>query len=178
VIPLQDLKLHLKVDADVTADDTLIVAMEEAAVAYLQNETGRYFGESGEITEILSANGWASIWLQAAPITDDEDYFPFLLERRSTPSGDWEVVDSTDYEVDGYRLYPLSYWTPARRTLRATYYSSAYAEGAEPPDVQQAVRELVTRMYKYRLPFVEGSVLADLPGSVADVIRAHKVVVF
>lgn len=177
MIPLRDLKLHLKVDPDVTTDDTLIVEMEQAAVAFMQNETGKYFGQSGEIVEILSANGWASIWLQAAPMIDD-DYYPFVLEQRATPSGEWEVIADSDYEVDGYRLYPLTYWTPGRRTLRATYYSDAYAEGAEPPDVQQAVRELVTRMYKHRLPFVEGSVLTDLPASVRDVIRAHKVVVF
>lgn len=177
MISLTDLKLHLKVDPDQTADDSLIVEMEQAAVAYLQNQTGKYLGASGEITEILSANGWASIWLQAAPITDDEDYFPFLLERRNTPSGDWEVVESTDYEVDGYRLYPLTYWTPGRRTLRATYYSTGYAEGDEPADIQQAVRELVTKMYKHRKPIVEGGV-AELPFGVADTIRAHRIVVF
>lgn len=176
MISLADLKLHLKVDADQTDDDTLIVEMEQAAVAYLQNETGRYFGPAAEIVEVLSANGWASIWLQAAPITDDEDYYPFVLEQRATPSGDWEVIESTDYEVDGYRLYPLKYWTPGRRTLRATYYAAGYDEGAEPADIQQAVRELVTKMYKHRKPIVEGGV-AELPFGVADVIRAHRIIV-
>lgn len=173
MIPLRDLKRHLKVDADITADDPLIVEMEQAAVAFMQNETGRHFGGSGEIVEVLSSNGWASIWLSAAPEIDD-DYLPFLLERRSGPSGEWEAVDANDYDVDGYRLYPLTYWTPGRRTLRATYYSAAYAEGAEPPDVQQAVRELVTRMYKVRLPQVD---VADVPAGVRDIIRAHRVIV-
>jgi hypothetical protein len=174
MIALRDLKLHLKVDPDQTSDDTLIVEMEQAAVAYLQHQTGCYFGPVGEVTEVLSANGWASIWLGAIPLVGD-DYQPFALERRSYPAGAWDAVDTADYEVDGGRLYPLTYWTPGRRTLRATYWAG-YAEGAEPPDVQQAVRELVAKMYDHRKPIVEGSV-AELPYGVRQTIHAHRVMV-
>lgn len=173
MIGLRDLRLHLKVDPDQTTDDTLIVEMEQAAVAYLQNQTGRHFGGQGEITEVLSSNGWASIWLQAAPEIDD-DYLPFLLERRTTPSGEWEVVPATEYEVDGYRLYPLAYWTPGRRTLRATYYSAGYSEGAEPADIQEAIRRLVTKLYTKRAPTVGE---ADIDDFVRSTIMAHRVVV-
>lgn len=174
MIRLVDLKRHLKVDPDQTADDTLIVEMEQAAVAYLQNATGCYFGPVAEISEVLSANGWASIWLQGPPILDDEDR-PFALERRTYPAGAWEAVESADYEVDGARLYPLVYWSPALRSLRASYWAG-YAEGAEPPDVQQAVRELVAKMYDHRKPIVEGSV-SELPFGVQRVIRSHRVIV-
>lgn len=176
MIDLATLKLHLKVDPDITVDDPLIIAMEEAAVAYIQNETGRYYGESGEITEVLSAFGWGPITLQTAP-EPDSIYTPITVEKRTLLSGDWEVVDAADYEIDGNRLFPRVFWTPGARTIRITY-TGGYDEGAEPADIQQAVRELVARMYKYRLPFVEGSVLAELPASVSDVIRAHRVVVF
>ena len=173
MIRLADMKKHLKAE-DHTADDDLIVEIEQAAVAFIQNETGRFFGGIGEITEVVSANGWASIWLQAEPIMDDPDYMPFTLERRVLGSG-WGAVGATEFEVDGYRLYPLTYWTPGHRTLRATYWAG-YDEGAEPADVQQAVKELATRMYERRSAMVEGSV-SEMPFSVRDVIRAHRVVV-
>lgn len=172
---LADLKLHLKVDPDITADDSLILQMQEAAVAYLQDQTGRYFGELGEITEVVSTNGWGPVVLQVAPEADSI-YTPVTVERRALMSGDWETVDSADYEIDGNRLYPRVWWEPGARLLRITY-TGGYAEGAEPADVQQAVRELVAKMYRYRSPTVEGSI-EELPFGVRDVILAHRVVAF
>lgn len=170
MISLKDLRRHLIIDDDLVSDDGLIVQMEEAAVAYLQNETGRYFGPLAEITEVLSSNGWAPIWLRAAAIPDSVET-PVLIERRSFPNGAWETVPATDYEIDGQRLYPLAFWIPGVRTLRATYWAG-YAEGAEPADVQQAARELVTRMYEKRLPTV-----SDVSDSVREVVRANRITV-
>lgn len=172
MISLPLLKAHLKVNEDETADDALIVEMEEAAVAFMENETGKYFGELSEITEVLSANGWAPIWLRATPLADSDDT-PVLLESRTYPNGSWAEVAATDYEIDGQRLYPLAYWIPGSRTLRLTYWAGSDV-GGEPADVRQAVRELVTRMYEKRMPYVDSSVV-DLVAGVREVIRAHRV---
>lgn len=176
MIPLAVLKRHLKVDDDIVADDELIKGYEEAAVQIMQNETGRFLGALGEVTELLSGNGWAGIWLQGSPIID-EDYSPFVLERRNGPGGTWEAVPSTDFEVDGYRLYPLAYWAPGLRTLRATYTAGYAEDDDEPADIRQAVRELVSKMYEHRKPFVAGTTIADLPYSVQEIIRANRVIV-
>lgn len=174
MISVDELIEYLKADE---ADEALIEEFELAAVAIMQNETGRYFGPFAEITEVLSGNGWAPIWLQADPVID-EDYDPFELELRSYPNGDWSFLTSgTDFEVDGGRIYPLVYWTPGRRTLRATYWAG-YEPGEEPADVRQAVRELVARMFEHRKPFVVGTTVAELPFSVQQTIRAHRIPAF
>lgn len=180
MIILSALKEYLKVDEDETADDLLILEIEQAAIAYLQNETGRYWGPIVELTETLSGNGWAPVWLQADPITQDDadypnDYPPLALELRSFPNGTWSTLEQgTGYEVDGGRLYPLTYWTPGRRTLRAVYWAG-FEDGEAPADIQQAVRELCVRMYDHRSPVVSGTVVAELPFSVREIIRAHRV---
>lgn len=170
MIDLRTLKRHLKVDANQTIDNELIVEMLEAAVAYMQNETGRYFGPLAEFTTVLSPRGWSPLWLQGIPVIDD-DYLTFELESRATVSEAWEAVDAADYETDGQQLIPSVFWAPASRTLRATY-TAGYAEGAEPADVRGAVRQLVTQMYQHRLP-----VEAVVDDSVRAVIRAHRITV-
>lgn len=176
MISLAALKEYLKIDEDETADDDLLEEMEEAAVSIIENETGRYFGPVVELVETLSGNGWAPIWLRADPLEEGEYVQPFALELRAFPDGTWESVADTDFEVDGGRLYPLVYWTPGRRTLRATYWAG-YETGSEPADIQQAVRELVAKMYHHRLPFAVGTTIAELPYSVQQIIRANRVTV-
>jgi hypothetical protein len=175
MIELKVLKRQLKIDDDQIADDGLILQMEAAAVTFMQNETGLYFGPVSEITDVLSSNGYAPIWLHGTPLLGDE-YMPFSLERRSSPAGTWEVVATTDYEVDGARLYPLTYWLPARRNLRATYWSGFEETEEAPADIRQKVRELVTLMYEHRQPFIDGTITTAVFG-LADVIRANKVTV-
>lgn len=170
MIRLSELKDHLKIDADQTAEDPLLVDMEAAAVAYMENETGRYFGPVATFVEILSPRGYLPLWLEAIPITTD-DYPDFLLERRSAISGEWGEVDDSEYEVEGQRLFPATSWTPAQRTLRASY-TAGYAENAEPADVRGAVRQLTTRMYQMRLPTV-----TEVDDSVREVVRSHKITV-
>lgn len=170
MIDLRTLKKHLKVDTDQTVDDDLIVEMEQEAVAYMQNETGRYYGPLVEFTEILSPRGWAPLWLQGIPVVDD-DYLEFTLERRATSLEAWGAVESTEYELDGQRLIPTVFWRAAERTLRATYWAG-YAENDEPADVRGAVRQLVTRMYQQRLPAV-----VEVDDTVRQVVRAQKIVI-
>lgn len=173
MISLAVLKAHLKVDADMVDDDALIVEMEQGAVAIMEEETGCYFGQVADLTEILTSRGWGPIPLRAAPVDDD---YPLILERRASAGSEWSEVDAADYEIDGQRLFPLVWWTPGDRSLRATYVGG-FEEGREPADVRKAVRELVTLQYQHRLPLVTGTTVAELPYSVQQVIRAHKIVV-
>jgi hypothetical protein len=175
MIALAELKKHLKVDEDQTNEDALIKGYEEAAVAIMESETGCYFGPVAQISEVVSGNGWGPIYLRGEPVTDDE-YDPFALERRESQGVEFGAVVATDYEIDGRALYPLAWWTPAQRNLRATY-TAGYAENEEPQDIRQAVRELVTKMYEHRAPMVVGTIVAELPYSVQQVIRAWRKVV-
>jgi hypothetical protein len=171
MIPLHLLRSHLNIDADLTEDDQLIIQMEAAAVEYVQNETGRYFGPIALLTDVLYGYAGAPLWLRATPIMDDDER-PFLLEEFA---GDvFTPLTAGEYTVAGARIYPVRRWQ-THRMLRATYWGG-YLPGDEPADVQQAVREIVTRMYERRLPYIDESTL-DLIGGAREVIRAHKVMV-
>lgn len=162
MIGLQDLKLHMKVDAADRADDELILEMERAAVDYLEMETGRYFGPVAVITEALSPRGYAPLYLRTAPFISEEYPAPTVESRAR--GGAWGP--EADYEIEGDRLIPTTYWAPGERLIRVTY-SGGYSEGDGPPAVRAAVRSLVTRMYQTRtsLPVADAEV--------REVIRAQ-----
>ena len=48
-VTLTDLKLYLRVDADITDDDTLIESLGAAAVSYLEQTTGKAFNDDSEL---------------------------------------------------------------------------------------------------------------------------------
>jgi hypothetical protein len=112
------------------------------AIAYLEGETHRYFRESREFTEYLFGTGTVRLWLREPPVESYED--EVIVDARRMGSA-WEEV--IDFEVRGRSLIrDLGVAWDRREEYRVTY-TSGYVEDGLPPDVEEAVLELV----RYRL---------------------------
>lgn len=170
MISLDELKLHLKAE-DTTADDELIADIEQSAVAFMENETGEYYGPVVELTDEFMAGHSGPYYLRATPVLDDPGQ-PFTIERRYSFGEAYEVVPSTEYEIVGRRIF-LAQWADPPRSLRVSYYGG-YAEGDEPAEVRLAVRELVTKMYEQRSPVVIGTIAAELPMGLRRIIEQRR----
>lgn len=157
MIPVPELRDYLRLDH--LEDDYLLEQVERAAVAYVERETGRYFGPREEGTEHLAGTGTSALWLA------DEPAGPVEVVN----SYDWPVVDFT---VHGRRLHRVAGW--ATTSCYAVTYERGYEEGEEPADVRLAVMQLVALMYEYRSPVLAGETASRAHEIVADVIRLWR----
>jgi hypothetical protein len=65
VIALRELKKHLRIPDDETAEDAYLVDLEAAALAHIEDYTGRYFGPVDVVTEQMYDGYDADvIWLR------------------------------------------------------------------------------------------------------------------
>ena len=133
MIPLHVVAQYLRVEDASQAD--LVEELERAAVAFVERETGRYFGPVQMVTEFFSAVAGRAILLR------DEPTGAVTVEE-STVAG-W--VAPTDYTRDGRFLYHTVAWSPYV-DIRVTY-QRGYAEGKEPGDVRMLVLHLVQHYF-------------------------------
>lgn len=143
MITLATLKAHLGITT--SADDAVLTALEQAAVEFVQNFTGRYFGPPDETTEIFDGV-YPSRALYPLEV-------PFgtpapVLESRNSDNT-WTAIDPVDYELIGSGFYPLSDFPTGTRNIRITY-TRGYEAGEEPADIRAAVINIVGAMYSAR----------------------------
>lgn len=156
MIPLEDLRDHLRLPPDHTADDALLTAYEQAAVAAVEKYTARYFGPPQTVTaEVYDGAGTDRIWLADKPRGT-----PAVVVETWNGSG-WDV--EAGFVVDGYALYhTASEWAVGRRNVRVSY-QRGYLPGEEPPDIRVAVMVLVAHWYQHREPAETGTIVAEMP---------------
>lgn len=141
MIELGELKAWLE---SPDADDTLVADIEKRAVAFLEQQTGRYFGEVASTTVYMSGNGTRTLWLP-----EDPESSPAVVVEEETSFNVWTVVADTNYVVRDYRLIHESGWTEGFENYRVTF-SRGYTAGAEPETIRQAVLDLVALKYNAR----------------------------
>jgi len=164
MIALEELRTALKNPA--SEDDAYITALEQGAVALMERRTGKYFGGEEERTEYLVGKGGQTLYLSGpsgAVATVTEAAYPGTTGEDIT---DGVVARGTKLiRTDGYQ------W--AKGYEYAVTYTRGWAEGAEPHDIRQAVRQLVTLWYEHRLPVSEAGA-TPLPAGVESVIASHR----
>lgn len=126
--------------------------LEKAAIAYIQNRTGRYFGVEAEIEEVVRWRGWP-LSLANEPIDGE------ITSLESWDGSAYTAMDSTSYYVFGSHIFGegTTSWTPltAPNRFRVTY-QAGYAqledenEWDAPEDVKQAVLLLVGHWFENR----------------------------
>ena len=89
MIPVGDLQLHLGVG---DSDAELLAQLELAAVAFMERETSRFFGDAAAYTEVIIGNGTPRLWLAERP---DDDVLATVLERRYA-GGTETTITATD----------------------------------------------------------------------------------
>lgn len=144
MISLEDLQEYLGVPQDCTeAERWMLQLMEEAAVAFIEGETGHYFGEETSFTQVVDGPGIEVLWLDYLPTT-----FTSIEYRTAADLSDWTAYVSADYEQDGRRVHRLgAVWPRGRRNLRVKY-DAGYTLGEEPAEIRQAVLSLVNNKWK------------------------------
>ena len=59
MIPLTEVKNHLRIETDFTEDDTALTRMVNAAIGYIEKHTGHIFGEQ---TKTYNGDGYVDIY--------------------------------------------------------------------------------------------------------------------
>ena len=166
MISLSDLELHLGLSDG--EDSALLIDMEKAAVAFIQNATRRYFGAEETVVEYLTGNGGRHLWLAEPPsvdaygdrdaITVTERAYPGatetdLVEDNATNGFETRLVGFEAYlsRLGGYRWvneyeYEVIY-------TRGYVLTAAGADGtpddiAAPDDIRQLVIDLISLRYQ------------------------------
>ena len=133
MIPLHVVAQYLRVEDASQAD--LIEELERAAVAFMERETGRYFGPPETVTETFSGVTGQRLMLRYMPTGT-------VTVQESSGSG-WVAV--TDFVVEGRFLVHAVAWSPYV-DVRVTY-QRGYAEGREPADIRPFILQLVQHYY-------------------------------
>lgn len=166
MIALATLRAHLK-EPD-ASENGLIRAYEQAAVQYVEKETGRYFGAPAPRTDYRTGAGQQEIWLSEVPT------------GVVTVTRDGAAVDAAEFSTRERRLRHTSAWgTAAYPVDLVIAYEAGYTESgageevdiAAPADIRAAVLELVARMHGYRSPIVTGTIVAQLPHGVRETLN-------
>lgn len=170
MIPLPLLKLALRVaDPDDTTEDPLLQEYEAAAVAWVEKETGRYFGEEEAAAEfVVPGNGTPVLWLpeyaSAVSAVKSRAYLGGTETTIATGDSDGWALRLAPGRTHGNQLIRRggSLWD-----LALDYVVTAtigYGEGAAPADIRELVMKLVAGMNRFRTPAVTGTIVAEVPG--------------
>ncbi len=171
-VTLAQLKLHCKVDADITTDDDLITALGVAARELLEHRTGRqlvsatwalYLDEFPEYFELLPCPVTAVTSITYYDIDDalqTLDAESYIVDLKSTPAR--VVLDPSYY-------WPTTYPKPNAVTVT---FTAAFA--TIPERLKLAIKWLVAHWYKNRESATKDK-LNDIPYGVESIIRQTRI---
>lgn len=140
------------------ADAAALAELERGVVAFLQTQTGRYFGPPELVSEFAEGAGISRLWLRDHATHDPEASGPdevVSVEERNVPGADPTLIGNyelrqADRESLLVRLggdvwlmdfeYEVLYWR-------------GYQVGEEPADIRALVMDLVTARWALRESF-------------------------
>lgn len=131
-------------------DAAKVEELERGAVAYIETQTGRYFGPPDLVEEFVTGNGAGRLWLRDHVTTTYEEGDPPVVTvlERLYPGGDaTALVQGTDYELrqvdrESYLVrLDGNAWTGGSE-FGVTYWRG-YAEDEIPADIRDLVLALV-----------------------------------
>jgi len=111
--------------------------MIEAATAILGQELARYLGVPAETKEVHHG-GRPFILLYDDPIEGED----LSVEVRSGPTQPWELVDPTEYALEGRKVLHAHCWPRGISAIRVTY-TRGYELDEGPPQLRDLVLEIV-----------------------------------
>lgn len=158
-------------------DETLIGSLRDAAVAYINEPGGKYFGAVATITDRLNWGG-GTFLLSNEPI--DGTYTVTEWDGSA-----WAAVDTSNYVLDGRLIYAdestLTFTTRTTPRRFRIEYQAGYTLNADgetlddaPEDVKQAVRMIVADWYRNREGKAENRVSAEINVAVDAILRRHR----
>jgi hypothetical protein len=164
---ISDAELLAFTNAD-AGDLVMLRDMERAAVEYVNEPGGAYFGVTANQVEVIRYRG-GPIRLASEPTGD-------VVLEVEVSEGAWQAV--TDFVRVGRMLYPRGgrcYTSPV--FVRATYDAGYEVDQADadvwaaPELIRQAVRMLVAHWYLNRETVVVGTISSEVQMGVRDILR-------
>ena len=167
MISTADLQDWMKAD---DVDAPVLRSLEESAIQAIQELTGRYYGVTATLTEIIRFKGWP-LQLKNDPIGGA------ITSLEQWDGSAWSLVAATNYYVDGSFIYqnasyiwPPSYYLypPQVLRFRAIYQAGYTVSGTDadvwpaPADIQMAVKLLVGNWFENREAVVIGTITTEL----------------
>lgn len=138
MIPVAELLEWCKAELE---DEPTLAALEQAAVDYVQHETGRIFvAPPASTTEEMPFQGWP---VQLTGAASGEVILEFW-------TGSAWAEFSGGLVVIGPYLYPANGMLTRPGDLARVTYPTGTAEGDEPPSVRMAVKLLVAHWFEHR----------------------------
>lgn len=130
-------------------DIPLLEDLRDAAVAFIETQTRRYFGPVTATTEWYRGNGTRSLWLNNPAIVDDDNELTVNEYTHPGATPGEIILDASDgYErrthgtdVQLVRTGSGGVWT--RDYDYAVTYSRGYVENKGPKDIEYLLIELV-----------------------------------
>lgn len=147
MISTADLQDWMKAD---DIDAPVLRRLEEAAVQTVQQITGRYYGVTSAITEVILFRGF--------PLTlANEPIGGALTTLEQWTGSAWSAVVATSYSVWNSFVFSEGVWNSLSVTrFRATYNAGYTVDPNDadvwpaPADIQQAVKALVAYWFEHR----------------------------
>lgn len=179
LISLVDAKAWLRIDSDITADDTLVQALIDAAVDSCEKHTNRVFvartidGFFGGLS-VSKYYEWPYLSIRRSPLGTISAVYNFV-------DGDYAVVDVGDYEIQESNAFTRVMFTeipsvdtdvvyPFKVTFTAGYGTAADV----PEDIVLAVKQMISFWYENR-----GDVAPDgkrgLPMETKAILAQYKI---
>lgn len=152
---------------DTAANRATLEELERNALAWVQNQTGRYFGPPEQVTEYITGTGGRRIYLRDHPVLDITEYYydadtEVLVAEAAYPGADLTEIEETGFQVRLserefalWRLGDAQLWTASPYEYAITYYRG-YLPGEEPGDIRQLVLDLVLVRWKIRAEGMTG----------------------
>lgn len=177
MIGTADLQDWMKAD---DVDAPVLRQLEESAVQAVQKITGRYYGVTAAITEIIRFRSW--------PLTLANDPIGGVLTSLDQWSGSaWQAETLSNYYVDGSFVWPnttlswpLNPSLPSSNQRFRAIYQAGYTVNPldadvwpAPADVQQAVKMLVAHWFENREAAVTGTIQTETEFAVKMLLAPH-----
>lgn len=181
VLSLEQAKLHLKIDSDLTADDSLIAALLTAARRKCETETWRTFLTSTwdyAIDEFpWGANSWLGgrgnqIRIPNPPLVSvtSVTYLDSIGSSQVYPAPSYQAVPGTPGIIAPAYGTTWPYYGRYQPNAVVVRYVAGYGlAGAVPETVKAAVKLLLTHLYYNR-----GDADSALPGAVAALLACDQ----
>jgi uncharacterized phiE125 gp8 family phage protein len=177
-LTVAEAKLHLRVDADQTVEDTYISNLITLAREYCEDRTG---------VAVMSAS-W-SLVLPAFPIGRSIELLAFPVTAVSSVAyydseNTLQTLDSQKYQVDTRSLIPTislaygEYWpsTYDRSDAVAVTFLAGYASASSvPAKLKHAMLLLIAHWYEHREEVALGVTPMSMKRAVDDLLALHTV---
>lgn len=145
IVDLDTLKLALDIAETDTTDDSILTDLEQRAADFVEEQTGRRWSTPTTRVEYVQGTGTRILYLGGhidTTVEQSGDAPIIALRQRAIAGGEWDDVDSTDFERRADTLVRLdgSAWS------RVYEYEATYLDGyVNPPgDIVALVIDLVS----------------------------------